>query len=169
MGAVISINPESGWNSIAAQFGALPSYNDTAFPLANRAIFIPFRLDTPFIACKLASYTGLTASGNIDVGIYDVAGTKLVSKGSTAQTSPFDIQVFDITDTLLGPGLYYFAVAMDNTTGKLLAMNPTQTAQLRAMGLGQMASAFVLPATATLVALSTTFCPAVAIFGKGTG
>jgi hypothetical protein len=52
---------------------------------------------------------GATASGNMDVGIYDYAGTRLVSSGSTAQSGTSAFQDFDITDTLLGPGIFYLA------------------------------------------------------------
>jgi hypothetical protein len=88
-----------------------------AWPSANLAIFVPMPIASPFIATQMWVVNGATVSGNIDVGIYDIQGNRLVSIGSTAQAGTTSNQTFNITDTLLSPAVYYLAVALDNATG----------------------------------------------------
>src|ERR1044072_5106370 len=118
--------------------------SSAVFPAANRALYVPFRLSDPITVVKMFVLNGATVSGNIDVGIYDAVGTRLVSKGSTAQAGTSAIQEFDITDTRLGPGLFYMAVAMDNGTATLFRKS-INNFFLRAAGMFQQASAFALP------------------------
>lgn len=135
----------------------------TAWPSANRAIFIPFGVARLFTAQKMSAYTG--ATGNIDVGIYDEAGTRLVSLGSTAAAS--GTPSWDITDTVLSRGIYYMAMASDNTgfTIRATATN-NNTATIEAFGMAQMASAFPLPSTATFAKVTSNFIPLIAISGR---
>jgi hypothetical protein len=139
--------------------GFTPGSN--TWPTANKAIYIPFPVRFPITVVKLFVENGTTVSGNIDVGIYDRGGARLVSSGSTAQSGTSAIQSFDITDTTLNPGLYYLAVAMDNTTAHLLRWG-TSSAIPRAMGVMEQTSAFALPSTATFAALSSSYIPFVA-------
>lgn len=131
--------------------GAVPgvgAFNSATFASANRAHFQPFRVTVPCIIKQLFVANGATASGNIDLGVYAPDGTRLVSTGSTAQSGTNDLQVFDVTDTLIGRGYYYIAVAMDNTTGTLIRNNfSSQTA--RYQGFAKQDTAFPLPASAT--------------------
>ena len=106
----------------------------------------------------MLTFNGSTASGNIDVGIYDLGGAKLVSIGSTAQAGTSAYQVFDITDTTLYPGQYYMAVAMDGTTGTLVRWSPGAQ-ECRNLAMQQMASAFPLPATATFASVASSYIP----------
>lgn len=133
--------------------------NSATWPAANRAIFVPFRTAVPILVRQLFNCNGATASGNIDVGIYDRVGTRLVSAGSTAQAGTSVLQVFNVTDTLIGPGQFYFAVALDNTTGTITRQAPPNVLQTRALGLVQMASAFPLPATATFATVANVHIP----------
>lgn len=127
----------------------------STWPTANKAYFIPFSVFAPITIVKMFVINGGTASGNIDVGIYDRGGSRLVSSGSTAQSGTSAVQEFNITDTLLLPGLYYLACAMDNTTGTLDLWNPA-TALARVMGVVEQTSAFALPSSATFASLSGT-------------
>lgn len=133
-----------------------------AWPSANRAYYVPFSLRANTLVLKMFVANGSTASGNFDVGIYDTTGTKIVSSGSTAQSGTSTLQVVDITDTLLGPGKYYMALAMDGTTGT--AQKFTMVAQNN-IGTYLQATAFALPATATLGNNNTTYLP---MFGFST-
>jgi hypothetical protein len=145
----------SGANSI----GFVPSvFASGTWPQANTAIFIPFALTKAITIVKMFSMNGATASGSIDLGIYDVAGTRLISSGSTAQAGTNTLQEFDITDTQIGPGLFYMAVAKNDTAGTLYRVAPV--AQLPAgIGVLQQASAFALPATATFAAMAQAYFP----------
>jgi hypothetical protein len=138
------------------QFGG-PSTSG-AYPASNRALYIPFRLTRPFTVKTLFAVNGATASGNIDVGVYDSAGTRLVSSGSTAQAGTNAIQEFDVADTLLGVGQFYLALAMDNTTGTLFRVALSHLF-LIPQGVAQQAAAFPLPATATFAQYASTYLP----------
>lgn len=140
------------------------------YPTANKAIFAPMRVNVPTLVTKLAAYVGATSSGNIDVGIYAADGTRLVSSGSTAQSATVNAwQLFDVTDTLLLPGIvYYLAVAMDNTTGTLFRAGPGAAIYLKTKGLAEMTTAFPLPATATLATIASAYYPMIgAVVGAG--
>lgn len=144
--ANIAVLPLLGWNS-------LPT--GVAWPEANLAIYLPVRIQSPVTVYKITIGCSGTAGGNFDVGIYDRAGNRRVSSGSTARSASSEV-VCDIADTRLGPGLYYAALAADSTdtyvmvTGAGTAPVPTQRARL--VGALQESSAFALPATATFAA-----------------
>jgi hypothetical protein len=106
---------------------------------------------------------GTVVTGNIDVGIYDASGNRLVSAGSTVQAGTSAIQIFDITDTLLKPGLHYMAIALSNNTGTLAGWSVGNAVDGRPFGLAQMASAFALPNPATLASYAQTFIPMVSM------
>ena len=153
---ISSFSPEA----LGSEFGAFGTpVSATTWPTADQAIFVPFVVYNPLTIVKLGFYNGATASGNIDVGIYDEAGVLLVSAGSTAQAGTSGVQSFDVTDTALNPGLHYLAAALDNTTGTFQRPN-VATVQLHgAMGILSMATAFPLPSTATMAAAVDVACP----------
>ncbi len=166
---LVTINPYSleSLGSGLAVWGA-GSMNGAAsavYPTANLAIFIPFAITNPITIVNLFAYNGTVASGNIDIGIYDVAGTKIVSTGSTAQAGTSALQVIAPTSTQLGAGVYYMAIAMDNTTGTLLRSNIAgQTVSLlKTVGMAQMATAFPLPAAATFETVSNAYIPLIGL------
>jgi hypothetical protein len=134
-----------------------------AYPSANLAIYIPFRIDIPITVTNLYSYNGSAVSGNIDIGIYNNLGGLIVSKGTTAQAGTSAIQTFSITATSLTPGQYYLAVAMDNTTGTLFTISLAQIAFLQVIGMAQQATAFVLPSTATFASSTNNYIPCIGL------
>lgn len=131
------------------------SLTAAAWPASNRAYYVPVSIFSTLTVVKMFVINGGTASGNIDVGIYDAGGARLVSIGSTAQSGTSVIQEFNITDTTLSPGLYYLACAMDNTTGTVEVWNPS-AGIMRAFGVCEQSSAFALPSTATFGAITST-------------
>lgn len=135
----------------------LAATSSRTWTVTDEAQLYPFRLGYPETITKLWIYNGATVSGNFDIGIYDAEGTRIVSAGSTAQAGTNAVQSVDITDTLLGPGIYYMALVFDNTTATLFA--DTGWASVRAAqqsGLCRVASAFALPATVTLTTSNLT-------------
>lgn len=137
-----------------------------AWPAANDAIFVPFRLPAPRLVYKMACGTGTLTTGNFDLGIYDEFGNRLVSTGSTAKTTASSERVIDVTDTLLLPGLYYMAMAA-NGTDAYVATVPTSAAAVpvtQLMGVRKMATAFALPATATLATVTAAYVPLIAAY-----
>lgn len=147
-------------------FGSLGSvgftFQSAAFPAANAAIYVPFRINKPIVVASIEVLNGATVSGNVDVGIYNESGTRLVSSGSTAQSGTSVIQVFNITDTLLGPGLFYMALACSNTTSTFMR-NAAPVYVSRPIGMAQQATAFPLPDPATMALMTVTFLPAMSL------
>ena len=158
--SLLAIGSQIAANATAAASSA-------TFPASNRAILYPFDITEDITVTQLWSYNGATASGNIDVGIYDSAFGRVVSSGTTAQSGTNSLQVFNITDTPLTAGQYYMAVAMDNTTGTLFRQSFAAN-HMRAAGCFQMASAFVLPSTITPAAVATAHLPMVGWTRKAT-
>lgn len=140
----------------------IDSFASETFSAADRAHFQWFRVPETCIVKQLWVANGATASGNIDVGIYNPDGVRLVSSGSTAQSGTNTLQVFDVTDTTLTRGYYYIAVAMDNATGTL-RRNNASARNAKFQGSAIMASAFPLPATATLATNSVGKCYAIGL------
>lgn len=130
-----------------------------AWDSASRAIAVPFAVSRRVLVTKLFVYNGATASGNLDVGIYNAEWGLLVSAGSTAQAGTNVNQVIDVTDTWLKPGLHWLALVMDGTTGTVFRNSLGSTRLARAAGLATMAAAFPLPATFTPAASATILLP----------
>ena len=124
----------------------------TTWPTANKAFFLAWELLAPYTVRRLWVYNGAAVSGNLDVGLYSHDGTRLVSSGSTAQAGTNTLQLMDVTDVLLAPGLYYLALCLDNTTGAV--MSAPATLANAARGGAQMLTAFPLPTVATLATVS---------------
>jgi hypothetical protein len=136
-----------------------------AWPSANLAIFIPVRLAFTATVYKITIGAGTTATGNFDVGIYDSSGNKLVSSGATAKGTNTE-HVLDITDTQIGPGVYYLALSADGTINFVCTAVVAQTARL--MGVLQMATAYTLPNTATFAAFTGTVIPQISAHLRST-
>lgn len=128
------------------------------WPSANQAIYVPFVVGFPITAVKMFTSNGASAAGNTDIGIYDRTQNRLVSMGPTAQSGTSAIQSFDITDTLLLPGVYYMALSSSSTSATFLRSS-IAVATLRAMGVLSQASAGTLPSPATLAAASSSYLP----------
>lgn len=134
------------------------------WPTASTAYFFPQMVTTTTVVRQMLHENGTAVSGNVDVGIYDELGTRLVSRGGVAQAGISSIQVHDITDTVLGPGTYYLALVLDNTTGTIMRGVP-HLGVLRTCGVQQMATAYPLPTTATFATLTTGTIPSIAAVG----
>jgi hypothetical protein len=161
LGAICSMSHECvGIETSAYSGGSGPG--SATFPASNDAIFVPLYLSQATLVKRLFSSNGSAVSGNIDVGIYTENGARITSSGSTAQSGTSTLQFFDITDIVLGPGRYYLAVAMDNTTGTLFRVNPTLLHVIKT-GVVKQASAFALPASATLVTATASYIPMIGI------
>jgi hypothetical protein len=144
---LVTISPYS-LGSIGAVTGNLSSAPASGtWDSANRAVFVPFRVSRPIYVVNMFVFNGLVVSGNLDIGIYTSDGTRLVSIGSTAQAGTSAIQTLDITDTLLGPGLFYMALVFNNTTARVFQQTVVPSGIV--CGMAIMNAAFPLPATAT--------------------
>jgi hypothetical protein len=147
-----------------AMAGIYPVVGNNNWPAADRAIFVPFVLHEPMVVQRMAVFNALTATGNVDVGIYTEDGTRLVSAGSTAMSGTVAIQSFSISITL-APGRYYMALAFSSASANIKAAT-TSLGSTYACGILQMASAFPLPATATFAAPTSAYIPAFGISSR---
>lgn len=140
------------------------SASSSTWDAANRAFYIPVRISQAILLAQFFVLNGATVSGNIDVGIYDIAGTKISSSGSTAQAGVNAIQTFNVTDIAIGPGLFYLAGSMNNTTGAV-ANSSLSSAVVgdKAMGCFMQNTAFPLPATWTIASDGRNFVPVIGI------
>lgn len=138
----------------------------SAWPSANLAIYIPFRVTRAFTFNSIAICIG-SAAGNLDAGVYNADGTKIVSTGSTAVGA--NVNTISVTSTTLGPGLYYFALACSSTSCQPMCYAFTSTAKagiIRALGVSQQASALPLPATMTPAANTGSIIPVMGITNR---
>ena len=130
------------------------------WPLANLAVFVPFRLEATVAGIiRLWASTGGAVSGNVDVGVYDSTGVKLFSTGSTAQTATFT--TVTISSQSLAAGLYYIAMSMDNVVGTTIRQAGSIAGKLQMIGLAEQTAAFPLPATATLASATNNYFPTI--------
>jgi hypothetical protein len=127
-----------------------------AWSAANHAKYAPFLVQGTLLIVKLFTSCS-TSSGNLDVAILGSDGVKIVSSGSTPMGTANDLQEFDITDTVLAPGRYFFGMAVDNTSAFMVFASTSNEAEINAMGVWEEASAFPLPSTATFAKSTTSF------------
>lgn len=141
-------------------FGGMPT-TSAVWPAANRAYYLPVVVETPCTVYKMMVFPSVQ-SGNLDVGIYSEDGTRLVSKGSTAVGTAGAIQVIDITDTPLNPGIYFLAINVDNTTAAFLRGGTGGADFYRSCGIQQQAvGAVALPSSTSFGNPSSAYAPLV--------
>lgn len=135
----------------------------TAYPLANVALFVPFSIDDTVTFQSVFWQTGSVTGGNCDVGVYDEAGTRLFSSGTTARGTASSIITTGITPYTLSRGRYYLAFSHDGTNN-MLAGAPA-AGLCAATGVLERTSSFVLPADASSwVATTRAYIPNFGIY-----
>ena len=93
---------------------------------ANKVYLFPVYTEAALTVTKVRVYVAVQ-SGNIDVGIYNTLGAKVVSSGSTA-VGGVGTQNVAIASTVLTAGTRYFvAIALDNATASLRTANTQGT------------------------------------------
>ena len=119
-----------------------------AWPSANLAIYIPIRVPVRCVARSLWYASGSTSNGNVDMGLYDAAGDAIISATGASKANGGEVQIFDVTDTTVGPGRYYLALVSDSGTSTFYRIAPAAPL-CAAWGVLTETSAYPLPATAT--------------------
>lgn len=144
--------------------GLLGNVANGTWPSANLGIFIPFTIQQTRIAYSLFYAAGTTSSGNLDMGIYDEAGNRLVSNGAVAEGAISTNVTLNIADTTLTPGRYYLGMACDGTAGGYSRWAPNANFP-DLMQCKQMASAYSagLVATATFATYTQSYLPNIGI------
>lgn len=152
--------------SIQSEHARMTSFHgnnnsSAVWPAANRAIYCPFQVGVTCTAYQMVVIVAIQ-SGNIDVGIYDELGNRLVSMGSQT-VGAAGAQVFNIADTVLTPGTYFTGVCVDNTTASF-ARSSEEINILRVCGIQQQAvGAVTLPNPATFANPASAYMPAISV------
>ena len=118
----------------------------TAWPTSNLALGFWFRLQTPTVFGCFFVTNGSVVSGNFDISVYNESFAELYTTGSTAQSGTSANQSVAQTFTL-PIGLYYCALAFNNTTATVFAKSAGAASGPASLGLVQMSTAFPLPTT----------------------
>lgn len=131
---------------LSAGFLTLGNAAAAAWPTANLAIFVPIQVRRAVNVLKLWYSSGATATGTIDIGVYDSVGNRKISLTNTNKGGVGEIYG-DTTNTGLTPGLYYMGL-VNSTNSDTFFFSSTAPAAPIAAALGvltaQLGSA-VLP------------------------
>jgi hypothetical protein len=134
-----------------------------AYTPGSRCLFVPFTIDQIVTAYQMYTQNGTTAANAIDVGIYDARMNSLVTLGGTNQVGTSNLQLFDITDTILVPGRYFMGIVMNGSppTGTFTNFgNAAQPRHLRFAGCLEKLSTYPLPTGAvTTTTVANGFLP----------
>ena len=152
------------WDGLRSSFGVryatvISAPASALWPSANLAIAVPYRLDDRITVRRLWLNNGTAVAGNVDIGIYDRSWNLLVSAGSTAQAGTGTLQYFDVTDTVIGPGLIYIAASCSDAATATAVRFAHPVASSRACGIVQMAAALALPATFVPAIMAQVYVP----------
>lgn len=140
-------------------------YGSAVYPTANKAVLVPFIAPHPITIVKVFWNNGTAVAGNVDVGIYDLNGNRLVSTGSTAQAGTTVMQSVDTTDVQLSGGRYFMALAASSGTAQFLRWN--QVAGLfGAAGVLEAATSFPLPDPIVPAAMTMAYLPSFGITAR---
>ena len=137
----------AAWDAIAPASGALG--------LSNNAFYFSFSIPAPITVAKMFIYNGATVAGTIDMGIYTDDYTRIVSSGAITQAGVSALQEFDVTDTWLDKGRYYFAFAQSLNTATFFQTAQVGNTENKLFGVMMQSAANPLPAVATPVALTS--------------
>ena len=123
---------------------------------ANRAVYLPVVVHQPLTLYSICVLVA-TQNGNVDAGVYNWRGTRIVSNGGVA-CGAAGTQTIDVADTALARGWYFLAFASDSATA-VFYNSAASAVNINACQVQQQASAYPLPATATFVAYATAILP----------
>lgn len=112
--------PQMGGAQLPWVVSINPHGSSGAAGVANSGYFARVRVGRPLPITRMSCWVG-TASGNVDLGIYQSDGTtltRIASTGPTAVAGTNTTQTIVLTSAVtLAPGVdYYLAIAADNAT-----------------------------------------------------
>lgn len=136
------------------------------WPIANLALLFPFQIGQPYTVATLGLATGSpVASSNVDVGIYSAPDdgssslTRIISTGSQPEGTANTWQSIAVTPTVLQPGRYYMALALDNNIAAVSQKTAAAIMTLASSGMAQALSAFPLPNPLTISVMAQAMFP----------
>lgn len=152
----------AGTHAMAAAGAAAPA---SATTVATTAVFVPFYVTETYTWTRgLVSNGSGTMTGNVDIGIYSEAGTRLASTGNTALSGVSVVQSIVFTSSVvLAPGRYYMAISYSAATANNAVAFANTVALGRYCGAYRQTTANPLPSTATFATWASQVIPAFAI------
>lgn len=127
-----------------------------SWPLGNLAVYIPIHMPSRFTVSRFMVCSANT-TGNVDVGLYDQSGNRLISTGTVAKNSA-TLMYFGVTDRSFSAGHYYLGLVC-STGGSIYRVAFDDQYEARMCGLLQEAlGSTVLPATMTPVSFTSVAC-----------
>ena len=146
---------------VAAGFGAGMSgnYTPTNWPTANLAIAMPFSIPYAVTIRSAFWQNGGTLSGNVDCGVYNEDGTKVITTGSVVQAGATTTQNASLSATTLAAGSYYLVLCLDNVTGTFYRLAPGGTQYLQGAGCQQATAAVPMGASLTFANVANNLFP----------
>lgn len=156
-------------NCMGPNRGSVSAFSSAVWPANNRAIYLPFTIDLPYLVQRVGWMNGTTLGGSIDVGVFEKDGRHLGSLGSTAQVGTNSSQVGDMADITIDPGAYYMGISCSLNTATMVATTLLGALALRAAGLQVQNLAGVALATnanpAVFANPASAYLPYVSLFG----
>lgn len=109
------------WNNFVtiASFQAAANFGNATWPASNRAVYVPMTIPARFTVARFMVCNGSTVAGNLDVGLYNANGSRLISTGTTAQAGTTQVQYIDVTNQSFPAGNYYLALVLSDTGGRV--------------------------------------------------
>lgn len=138
--------------------GNVPLMTSAVWSANNLAVYTPVYIPRRAKFNSVGIFNGSAVSGNFDLGIYlpdaeGKPGARLWHSGSKAQSGTTQIQTTSTNIPAGGldlSGLFYFAVAFDNTTAQVTRICTSTIGSNFCLGsIFTEAAAFLLPANAT--------------------
>lgn len=146
---ISTFGPSSLGIELAGLASSAPA-TDT-WPVADRSIYVPFVVESTFVAVKLWFCVGGTASGDYKMAIYRDDFVRLAVTTAATATAANTVEEQDITDTVLQPGRYYLGLTNNGTTGTVIRTEPSVEFQ-KALGVCAQASSLPDPMVPVVVA-----------------
>jgi len=138
-------------------------------PGANVAIYLPLIVPDTFPVAGIAIHNGSNLTGNVCLGIYSEAGTRLATTGTTARATASSLQFIALSVTLTRGRYFLAGVASEAALGTYLRIAPGSVALTRILQVRQETlGSTVLPATMTPVAVATAFVPSILVSQSAT-
>lgn len=154
-----------GYHSESIHNATAPA--SAAYPTTNQAYYHPIVVPKFTVIYRFFWLNGATVgTNNIQVGIYndndagtDGPGNAILRGTSTLSAGANICQFDDVTNTALGPGLYWLGIWCSGTTATLFRSTPSNIHGKMTGAYTEAAGAGGLPATATPAQLTTPYIP----------
>lgn len=167
--APAEINPFKQWDVDFTTYAGASGPSSAAWPAANLAIYVPIYVEQPTLVMQLRWLNGGTVTGSttLDAAVYNEDGTqRLIHGGGVTQSGTNVYQAFNVTDTLLLPGRYWFGMVLSNNTSTISRWTSTGTTQNIQKFLGLQEEALgsaAMPSATTFAANTRVYVPVVGV------